>query len=69
MTLFSCILGSGSSLPVPAEGDESKAGGGSRGLGWDDSSVISGETEEKMGLTPEPKSLLCFWLNSIHDKS
>lgn len=50
MTLFSCILGSGSSLPVPAEGDESEVGGESRALGWDDSSVISGEAEEKMGL-------------------
>lgn len=53
LDLFSSIRSSGSSVSAPAEGDESEVRAESRGLGWDDSSVISETTEEEIDLAPE----------------
>ena len=49
--LFSSILSSGSSVSVPALGVKSEDGVESGGLGWDDSSVISGKM----------RKWTCFW--------
>lgn len=61
LDLFSSIRSSGSSASAPAEGDESEVRAESRGLGWDDSSVISEMTEEEIDLAPA--KLQCSVLN------